>query len=371
MCVVVATREGDPQIDTIGIFQGFSSMGDPGLPPSSLVFARVELAVYVAAFALNLILLVGYIKHRRDLLVRTIDYLFVLIVVIHLLMCVLFGWVIAYIAMIHGGFDGSPASDALCLASGTIAVELSGNAVTAHMLIAIERLMTVSGAVKDTRPTLLAILAVVEVLAATAVVLAHVTGGFEPSESGVGCFLPFRPDGAGVTRLLGTFVTASYCALASAIVLFSYTYIYITVILARRRATGTIIAISDEKGRALPGPPAHGAGGDRELKVFYRCIGVVLVFLSTYLLQFGTFAYRLVTGAPCPVWVDTLAATLSGSDALLTPVTMVLVNRKVAEAAASVVGLRLPTSASAGDGGRRVHPVGDMTVRTLANGGRV
>ncbi|KAJ3173870.1 hypothetical protein HK101_011015 [Irineochytrium annulatum] len=336
-------------------------MNDPVLTPSSLAIARFELAVYAVGFVLNLLLLVAYIKHRRDILVRTIDYLFVLIIVVHLGLSVLYTWMQAHVTLIHGGYTSSPDSDVLCQASGTIGLVVSGNAVTAHMLIAIERLMTVVLGVKDTRPTLLTILAFVEALTVTAAVQTHLAGGFVPTESGLYCFFPFETEGADPARLAGTVLTAAYCAMAAVIVLFSYTYIYIRVIRTSRRATGNDVPAPDEKGPTVaPDRTTHGAG-DRERKVFYRCVGVVLVFLSTYLLEFSTFAYKVMTGAACPDWWDALASLMTGVDAIATPALMLLMIRKVAEAAVGVVGMRLSMFA-VGNAGRRVQPMGDVSV---------
>ncbi|KAJ3173869.1 hypothetical protein HK101_011014 [Irineochytrium annulatum] len=302
-------------------------MNGPGVPPSSAAFARVDLAVYMAAFPLN------------------VDS-----------------------TLIRGGYDNSPASVALCQVTGMVTFEVAGNAVTAHMLIAVERLMTVVFGVRDTRPTLIVILVVVEILMAIAAVQARLTGGFEPDDSGLFCFLPFAPGRTDLTRVIGTIMAASYCGLAATIVLVSYTYIYITVIRSQRAIISKVDA-SGEKGfvsRSGPGRTEQGAG-DREHKVFYRCVGVVLVFACTYLLEFCTLAYKLISAKKCPDWIEALASTLTSADALATPVMMVLVSTKVAEAAAGVVGIRLPAFLG-GNGRRRVQPlVGDVTLQMGAD----
>ncbi|KAJ3173872.1 hypothetical protein HK101_011017 [Irineochytrium annulatum] len=329
-------------------------MQNAGVPAPLQAFPQIMLAIYA------LLLLVAYVKHRRDLLVRTIDHLFFLIILVHLVICVLYSWVQAYITLIHGGYDDSPAGDTLCQVDGILTLELAGNAVTVHVLVAIERWMTVVLGVKDTPPTLLAILAVVEVLFAAAITIQlHSVRRFEPAESGLYCFFPSvtQADSPMANSLIGTKMLGAYCGGATVIILSSYAYIYVVMVRSSRRTADkpAIHTTHDMTPR----------GGEREQRVFYRCVGVVAVFACTYLLEFSSIVYELMANAHVPGWIDALAATLSGLDAIASPVMMLLMNKKVAEAAAVVVGVRLPPWMSR-EGRRRVHP----TATTSAEPGR-
>ncbi|KAJ3144815.1 hypothetical protein HK101_002592 [Irineochytrium annulatum] len=377
-------------------------VGTLGITPTAAAFTRVMIAAYSLAVPLNvspsaktglnlnlpqqLILLVAYVKHRRDLLVHTIDYLFLLIVGLHLCWCVLYAFLQNYITLERGGYDGSPTSNLLCQATGVVLIETSANAVLTHVLIAAERWLTVVRGMADTRPYLVAILVIAEgFLVVMIAVQLHSTRQFEPTESDLYCFFPFVARSGDWAPLAGTIMATVYSAVAATMVLSSYSYIYVKVIRASRRAADkTILDISDEQepkdtaSRKVPEDNSNSrtatvslkvrdsaisrtsaedntvsikirdrtvsrngrAAGDHVREVFYRCVAIVCVFLTTYMLLFATMGYRVFMNKSVPGWVDALAAMLSVFDTVITPVMVAVMNKRVAEAVASVVGLR-------------------------------
>ncbi|KAJ3125925.1 hypothetical protein HK101_005830, partial [Irineochytrium annulatum] len=199
-----------------------------GIPPTSEAFAQIMIAMYIIAIPLNLVLLVAYLKHRRELLVHTLDHLFLLIVALHLGWCILYAWLQNYITLFRHGYDDSPTSDILCQASGVVLLEISGNAIMTHVLIATERWLSVVWGLADTRSYLIAIAFVLEtMLAVMAAVQTHSTRRFEPTESGLYCFFPFVAADGDYRPLLGTIIGSAYAVMTSTAILCSYAYIYV------------------------------------------------------------------------------------------------------------------------------------------------
>ncbi|KAJ3144816.1 hypothetical protein HK101_002593 [Irineochytrium annulatum] len=354
-------------------------------PPSTIAFAWIELAVYAVAFPLNvssffdnlpaipvltkfqqLLLLVAYVKHRRDLLVRTVDCLFLLIIIVHIVWTIVFSWVQGYVNITLGGFDASTSSNIRCQAIGILLLETAGNAIATHVLIAVERWMTVVRGVRDTRPTLLAILASSEILFAVILVIqTHSTRPFEPEQSGLYCFFPFVAKGKDIASLAGTIMAGCFCLVSAGIVMGTYAYIYVVVIRTSRRAADNnektlACDSSGEHGSPQAGRTARWGASEHDRRIFYRCVGVVGVYTTCYFLEFANFGYQLIANTRVADWVDGLAATLTAVDTLASPIMIVFMNKKLARAAASVVGLQIPEWWMT-PGGRRghVHPVGD------------
>ncbi|KAJ3144814.1 hypothetical protein HK101_002591 [Irineochytrium annulatum] len=341
--------------------------GPTGIPPSSQPFSRIMVGMYIVGAPMNLVLLIAYVKHRRELLVQAVDHLFLLIVIIHFGWCTIYAWLQCYVSLFRNGYDGSPTSHLLCQTTGVLLLETSANAILTHALIATERWLTVVRGIADTRPYLLTILGTAELLlVAMAVIQLHSTRQFEPTVSGLYCFFPFVVPDGNYMPLLGTIMATTGCILAAVAILCSYAYIYVKVIRASQRvARHTVVDLSDEIGPPLQRATttirkARGVMGsdDHVRKVFYRCLGVVAVFGCTYLILFISLEYRLLANVNVPDWVDALAATLGACDTLITPVMITVMNRKVAEAVAEVVGMQWVFRRG------RVQPVRALTVLT-------
>ncbi|KAJ3135567.1 tunicamycin resistance protein [Irineochytrium annulatum] len=304
--------------------------------------SMLTVIVYAVAFPVNGILLAAYVKYRRELLIHTIDHLFVLIIAFHLIWCTSFVATGAY-ASINATITGQPASltSVLCQMTGVISLETAGNAITTHVLIALERLLTVVVGVKDTARGIIVGVASVEVVfVIMAVIQVTSPRQFEPSEANLICFFPFVvPSGSSYAPLAGTIFAVVYCSLVAVVILGSYTYLYVVVIRSSRRvAADNMTDESDDvKGAAQA---MTKAAREHERRVFYRCLGVVCVFMGVYLPEFGSIAYKLAANAHVQPGVDAMASGLAVFDTVLTPIMIAVMNRKVAEAAASVLGLR-------------------------------
>ncbi|KAJ3173871.1 hypothetical protein HK101_011016 [Irineochytrium annulatum] len=389
-------------------------MGD--VSPASTAIAWLVLAIYTIAFPLNVryflaILLAAYVKHRRTLLQRTIDHLFLFIVLIELIWCILFAWMVAHIVIIRHGFDSSPEGDLLCQIAGVVVLETAGNAITTHMLIAIERWLTVVAGVRDSRVGIAALLLVLEAgFAGMAYAQWRVMSRrFEPAESGLYSFFPLLVGPSGdYAPLAVSIVAVGYCSLSTAVILGAYGYIYVTAIRVRRAVGSTGHGSSDEKrkrsrqertthtshttasdeshpsstdGRMSVDNAVHptrvaGTTSDEngvkaatlraatsraseDRKLFFRCVAVLGVFLSTYSLAFYGFLYKLIANRYVSVTFDTVAMVLTSCDMVVTPIMIVVTNRKVAAAAADVVGMKMP-SGMRGHGKGRVQPADDV-----------
>ncbi|KAJ3192389.1 hypothetical protein HK101_006626 [Irineochytrium annulatum] len=307
-------------------------------------FAWAAMPMYMAAIPLNAILLATYAKHRRELLVHTTDYLFVLLLIIEFSWAASFIWVEGYSTIYLGGFDAaSPQKDIACQIAAVLAIETAGNATTVHMLIALERLLTVVVGLRDSRPVLLAVLTAVEVLFAVLIaVQIHTARGFEPAEDRFYCFFPLvRTPGGGFAELAPTLAVMSYIVLASTITLGSYFYIYFVVIRSSRRVTSSTVGGG---GPSLSEKESHDKreARNRETKVFFRCVGVVVAFASTYLPAFALLAYEIAASTTVPEWLNGIGDLLGTADTFIAPVMIMLLNRGVARAAAATVGVRLP-----------------------------
>ncbi|KAJ3188089.1 hypothetical protein HK101_009218 [Irineochytrium annulatum] len=322
--------------------------------PSSKVLTHVMIIEYAIGFPLNAIVVAAYIKHRRKLLVRTIDYLFLVVILSHLVWCVLFAWVQGYIVVTLGGFSETPRGILLCEVAGIMLLETAGHAITVHMLMSIDRWLVVVAKFKDTRPTLFTISACVELLfVGFGVAQMHSTRTFEPAESGLYCFFPFvtsRPD---FRDLAVTIFVSGFCVSTATVVLGAYGHIYFRAIRIRRRAS---MAPPPEIVSAESGDGGVGAGGPRHIsslgskyanevdtrQVFFRCIGILAVFLASYSFEFANFGYRLIVNGNVAGWVDGVASTMAAADTVATPIMIVCMNENLLKAVESLVGFTLP-----------------------------
>ncbi|KAJ3193506.1 hypothetical protein HK101_004714 [Irineochytrium annulatum] len=391
-------------------------MGDAtaaeGDPASSLVLSRIMLVVYAVGLPLNVapaseqvILVAAYVKHRRDLLVRTIDYLFLLVVLVHLIWCVCFVWIQAYITLTLDGFAASgDLGFTLCQAAGIILLETAGNAIAVHMLMSIDRWLIVVARFRDSRPTLITIAVAIEVMFASIVVvqMRYSRRAFEPAESGLYCFFPFFATDGDYTDLTVTIFASGFCVVAASVIASAYAHIYFTAIRINRvPVVNNTSSHGSSAMRVNPVPAvvantnssSHNSGHGQQntatsllshkyanevdaRAIFFRCIGVVSVFMITYMFEFTLFGYKLIGNAPVAQWVDGLAATMTAVDTAATPILIVVMNNKVLKAFEDVVGFRLPPWRKDEDAGVAIvsggssdmWKGGEQSKRSLASG---
>ncbi|KAJ3193509.1 hypothetical protein HK101_004717 [Irineochytrium annulatum] len=316
------------------------------LAQSSQVVSWVMLAGYAVGLPLNAILVAAYIKHRRELLVRTIDHLFLFVIFTHMSWAFVNAWIQAYVVLTLDGFAASPQGVQLCQAAGIMMVATVGNAITAHMLMSIDRWLIVVAGVRDSRLTVIVIGLCVELIFAGLAVgqSKDTERAFEPAESGLYCFFPFitRRDYADLTV---TILASVYCALASTVILCAYSHIYFRAIRVCRPSTPLV---EEDAPGTIPLKRAQLENLSKKYssevdtrRMFFRCLGVLAVFGGSYMLEFGNFAYRLATNKEVAGWVDGVAGMLSLVDTIATPVLIVAMNDKVQKAVEDAVGLKL------------------------------
>ncbi|KAJ3165805.1 hypothetical protein HK101_012082 [Irineochytrium annulatum] len=313
---------------------------------SSQIMSRVVLAEYAMGLPFNAILMTAYIKHRRELLVRTIDHLFLFVILTHMSWAFVNAWIQAYVILTLDGFTASPQGAELCQTAGILVVVTVGNAITAHMLMSIDRWLIVVAGVRDSTPTVIVVGVCVELMFTSLAVAQsrYTERTFEPAESGLYCFFPFvtRGDYADLTV---TILASVYCVLASTIILCAYSHIYFRVI---RMSKPSPPSVNEDAPATIPLTQAHLANLSKKYsgevdtrRMFFRCLGVLAVFGGSYMLEFGNFAYKLATNQKVAGWVDGVAGMLTLLDTIATPTLIIAMNDKVMEAVEDVVGFKL------------------------------
>ncbi|KAJ3190923.1 hypothetical protein HK101_008252 [Irineochytrium annulatum] len=329
-------------------------------PPPLRMLLPVELSIYGVGLLLNGILLCSYIKNRKNLLVQVIDYLFLIVICFQLSWAIFFVWFAVSFMSLSPQHLGQ---SYLCPIVGVATIAIVFNAITIHMVIAVERWLVVVAGSRKTWP-LFGIAAFAEsLITVTSWVQMQTTRKFEVSGTGTLCAAPCIAINRNYSELSVTIVLTSYCAVATGIILYAYVHIYkrlLTVTRALDRPSGNRESGNDLVDTEYSGTPAINR---EKHQVFYRCVGLVNVFLSTYAIELVAYVYKLASDQVMPAWVEALGEVLTTADVVATPIMIMFTNSKVLVAVESVVGMRLPPWKHGPGNNGRIHP---STKRTRA-----
>ncbi|KAJ3192358.1 hypothetical protein HK101_006701 [Irineochytrium annulatum] len=323
----------------------------------ALTIAPALIVVYVLGFALTVTVITAYVRHRKELLATSIDLLFCFVLVVDLIWCIAcFSLEINVVVNPQSGWSRTQ-----CDVSGITVVGCAGNAIAAHAMIAVDRWLSVIARVQDSRPWLLgALVTQLLLFVVLSVGQTHFSARkFELMESGVYCFLPLVAIDGDYGDLIWSYFTTCYCVVATGVIVAAYGHIYVRFFRVRRSVHAQTHAESDDK-KDIPGTRLNLRGPDFDLErrqVFFRCICLASAFLLTYSILFGNFMYRVLAGRHVPAWLDGLGGTVSSADLVVTPIMIVVMNKKVLRAVEAVIGIRLPPWRPA-DKGHNAEPVG-------------
>ena len=253
-----------------------------------------------------------------------------------------------FISLANGGFEG-PVGEANCQYQGVVTTAFFGLAFGGHLLLALERYTRIVKNRELTKRHMMAWLAFISVLLICECAISF--GHFRLMANGTYCLYAFV-DPAPTLR-----IPAIICIVYSLGILgginFCYSMIYLR---ARSLFSGSGKDSKGSNGKdgnsnlspSMRDPELQtynthdtGVTGAREQRsLLFRCLAVLIVFMTFYTPSFLLFLYELVSGAYAPRIIHWIATIMASVDCNVSPLLFIYLNRDYRDAIKRYVFLR-------------------------------